>query len=834
MSKLVDPHICPDCRAPLDAGGVCTGCGLRLVGPGAVELWQLMQQADHLIERMRATPATDKAAREPLPRAPLPQAPHVGASTPPARPLLPSASVPVVLLTLGGLCLLVAAVVFVAVAWGSLGLAAKTAIMLGVTALFAAGAVVLTRRGLRFGAETFWLIVAGMVAVDLSAAYGADLFGLGRLDDRDAVGMIGATLLGLAVGVGAWASTTVLRHVHGLVGVAAVGTLLLASAEAWTSEHNPLAVAVSVPVIAALALGIDRVSSGHLRLTAAVVGSAAVISWLVLVGHGVDRMATTETDRAWWTDLAGWPLLAAAALAAALAVAPVVGLRVPVWARMVAAGGSLVTLALFVVGPSTGATADLLAWAAASLLVAAVAAVAPTTWARPAAALTTGALVVWTSVTLVRPLAVILELPTTAPVEELGLGVHLPAVDGPAAWTAIVSALVVGAAAVSLLPHVPSAATRDAAGRAWIALGPGVLALGATTWLLETEPTLLIAGLAWAATLAVAGAMAVTVRHHAAPLATSLVFVLYLAIVGLRLAVASHLLAAALATGIALLLAAAYARAERELLWGRLLPVLSAGAVLTAGFAAIHWPYLADGRGDAAGVSLALVAAAALLLARPAGRDEPSRITIEVTALLAGLVATSFPVEDTVVAMVLTIVGTAVALVAVLNRDRVDAAWLGIVLLGAATVIRVFEDVRAPEAYTLPAAALLLGAGWWRLGADPRLDSGRALGSGLTLALLPSLLLALDEPVSVRGAIVGAAGLVVLAVGIARLWAAPVVAGAVTAGVLALRHLGPVADALPRWISLGSVGLALLLVGVTWEQRRGDLQSAHRYLTSLR
>jgi hypothetical protein len=262
--------------------------------------------------------------------------------------------------------------------------------------------------------------------------------------------------------------------------------------------------------------------------------------------------------------------------------------------------------------------------------------------------------------------------------------------------------------------------------------------------------------------------------------------------------------------------------------------VLSAGAVLMAGFAATHWPYLADGRGDAAGISLALVAAAALLLARPAGRDEPSRITIEVTALLAGLVATSFPVEDTVVAMVLTIVGTAVALVAVLNRDRVEAAWLGIVLLGAATVIRVVEDVRAPEAYTLPAAALLLGAGWWRLSADPRLDSGRALGSGLTLALLPSLLLALDEPVSERGALVGAAGLVVLAVGIARLWAAPVVAGAVTAGVLALRHLGPVADALPRWISLGSVGLALLLVGVTWEQRRGDLQRAHRYLTALR
>jgi hypothetical protein len=52
--------------------------------------------------------------------------------------------------------------------------------------------------------------------------------------------------------------------------------------------------------------------------------------------------------------------------------------------------------------------------------------------------------------------------------------------------------------------------------------------------------------------------------------------------------------------------------------------------------------------------------------------------------------------------------------------------------------------------------------------------------------------------------------------------------------VLALRHLGPVVDGLPRWISLGSVGLALLLVGVTWEHRRRDLDLAGHYLTSLR
>ena len=108
------------------------------------------------------------------------------------------------------------------------------------------------------------------------------------------------------------------------------------------------------------------------------------------------------------------------------------------------------------------------------------------------------------------------------------------------------------------------------------------------------------------------------------------------------------------------------------------------------------------------------------------------------------------------------------------------------------------------------------------------------LGSGLTLALLPSLLLALEEPVSVRGALIGAAAVLVLAAGVQQRLAAPFVLGAVTTGVLALRHLQPVAEAVPRWISLGGVGLVLLVVGVTWEARRRNLETAQRYLTALR
>jgi hypothetical protein len=430
---------------------------------------------------------------------------------------------------------------------------------------------------------------------------------------------------------------------------------------------------------------------------------------------------------------------------------------------------------------------------------------------------------------------VIVDLPRTAPVDRQQLGLHLSATtSGPAAWTALVSVLAVGATAAALLRHLPTTESKDASGRALIALGPAALALGATTALLETEPTLVVAVLAWSATLALTGAMTATVRHHASALTSSLLLVGYLVVVGLRLTAPSHLLAALFATAVALVLAGCYARVRPDRLAGVLMPGLAASAVLLGAFAATQWPSLGGGRGNAAGLCLVGFAAAVLVAARPIGRNAASRLTIEATAFLVGLVAVALPADSSVVAMVLTVLGTAVAVVAVLNDDRAEAAWIGVVVLGAATLIRVVDEVRAPEAYTLPAAALLLAAGWWRLTRDEPTDSIRALSSGLTLGLLPSLLLALEEPVSVRGALVAAGGLAVLVVGVARHWSAPFLAGALTIAVLAVRHLGPVVDGLPRWISLGSVGILLLVVGVTWEQRRRDVAAGSRYLAALR
>jgi hypothetical protein len=264
--------------------------------------------------------------------------------------------------------------------------------------------------------------------------------------------------------------------------------------------------------------------------------------------------------------------------------------------------------------------------------------------------------------------------------------------------------------------------------------------------------------------------------------------------------------------------------------------------VLVAGYAALRWADLAGADRSAEALVVAGCAAAAALLAAPVGRlvreGPETRVSVELAAATLGALAAALSASPAsgpgAAALTLTVLGATTCLLAVLHADRAEASWLGTVLLGVATVVRVADEVPAPERWTLPAAALLLAAGAWRLHGNAAADSWRLLGSGLTLALLPSLLLALDEPVSLRGALVGTAGLLTLAVGVRTGWAAPFAAGAVTPAVLAIRHLGPVAEALPRWISLGTVGVVLLAVGVSWEARRRNLAATGRYLAGLR
>jgi hypothetical protein len=116
----------------------------------------------------------------------------------------------------------------------------------------------------------------------------------------------------------------------------------------------------------------------------------------------------------------------------------------------------------------------------------------------------------------------------------------------------------------------------------------------------------------------------------------------------------------------------------------------------------------------------------------------------------------------------------------------------------------------------------------------PDASSWRGLATPLTLGLGPSLVVALQEPTTVRALLVGLAGLALVGVGVRLGWGAPLVVGGVAVGLLAVVNIAPYAAAVPRWVLFGTAGVALLALGVTWERRRQDLHLMHRYAASLR
>jgi hypothetical protein len=106
-------------------------------------------------------------------------------------------------------------------------------------------------------------------------------------------------------------------------------------------------------------------------------------------------------------------------------------------------------------------------------------------------------------------------------------------------------------------------------------------------------------------------------------------------------------------------------------------------------------------------------------------------------------------------------------------------------------------------------------------------------GPWLGMALVPTVLLALDDPGLTRplGGLV--AGALVLVGGAVTRRRAAVDIGAATVVLLGLRQLAPVVADLPNWATLGGCGLLLLAVGGTFEERRRDLTTIRDRYGSL-
>ncbi|MER5333292.1 hypothetical protein [Micromonospora sp. NPDC002717] len=237
-------------------------------------------------------------------------------------------------------------------------------------------------------------------------------------------------------------------------------------------------------------------------------------------------------------------------------------------------------------------------------------------------------------------------------------------------------------------------------------------------------------------------------------------------------------------------------------------------------------------------VAVLTLAAAALLGghraqvgAAPARRGSAPAAVLDAAAQAVALVALLLAVGALRhAAAVCVLWGAAVALRVLRPGEPAGRRWSfagiagGSELLGGWLLLAA-GGVAVLEAYTVPAAALALGAGVAALRTRPGLTSWLALGPGLAAALLPSLVsvLVAPDPQPWRRLLLGAAALGTVLAGATRRWQAPVLLGGVTLALLALHELVRGWDLLPRWIFLAVGGFALIGLAATYERRRRDL-----------
>lgn len=170
---------------------------------------------------------------------------------------------------------------------------------------------------------------------------------------------------------------------------------------------------------------------------------------------------------------------------------------------------------------------------------------------------------------------------------------------------------------------------------------------------------------------------------------------------------------------------------------------------------------------------------------------------------------------------------------------RVAAACLSVLAALATWCAGLLAaGVNLPEAYTLPAAAVAVTAGWAWSRRRPGVSSWLAYGPALAALLGPSLIGAWNGTGWIRPALLGLAAAVVALAGARARLQAPLVTGAAVAALDAGRELTPSALSLvraaPGWAPFALVGVGLLWAGATYEARLRNLSSARRSLAAMR
>ena len=311
---LTDPSRCPSCGAPVTATERCSSCGVSLRSETALKVWQASIESAAALERRRALIEQLRAqAQVPVPTtaAYLPPPGYFtgsGYDSPPAAPGLPPPRQPPAPTpapapsgagarmrdSLGVLLLAVAAVIFLVVSWGVLGVGGRATVMSVFTLVAAAGATVAARRGLTATAEAVALLTVGLGLLD---AYGARSAGLANLDASAGLAYWAGALAMIALVAGAWSVLLPLRSLR-------LAAAVLGQLPGWLLALHWSDGAVHPAAIVATVLTVQAVIGIALVLAWPFSGTARDARWAVVVGA-----------------VAGWTVAAVTAAAAAYGTA---------------------------------------------------------------------------------------------------------------------------------------------------------------------------------------------------------------------------------------------------------------------------------------------------------------------------------------------------------------------------------------------------------------------------------------------------------------------------------------------------------------------------------
>lgn len=848
---FANPHACPSCGAAIAGQPRCPHCHLDLNSGPARQLWQTLLQADSLLEQARQVSAAHQGAPQaaasaapaavaqpaPIPAAALapttapaptaPFAPGTYASYPavPGQTLAAPAkdrswSVGTILLVLGAFGLIVAGLIFVTRSWGSLGLAGRTLILLGVTIVIGALGTWVTRRPLRASAEAVWTVFLSLLTLDFFAGRHENLLGLRHLEIAWAWIVWGVLLLGLCVLIAVLSRRTLKAD---LIATSIVGGFAMTIAGIGAGGVNDgwdLSWQSFLALLVAGGLGLaTRPAKLHvLTITArVVVGGFVVFAYVVAAIELFDHPSLHELASEWH----GLPmvLMTAASMAVAAVVRP---LRIPAVALAV------LSICILIITPAAEAWEPEGTWLSVAGLAVAFAVLASrgaNDWIH---GVRCGALPVIAGIgllhigLLIDVFAAIGRAFDNSWAGGWDTRLHAASAEHTATWPVpvVLAALLITAWFVL---RWPEAAKAKAYASSILAVTAGV---GVVDAVVGTRLPL------WCGVTVLVVAAAVALEAHrrelgvsAGPVAAGLVgFASLLSVSNQSVSSATWTVGALVLAGLAAskgetLLRQGYAVAAVGLLVGGVaafVDVVDAPRAVTALVALI--------------LALALLAAAGLWW-----QADAIRIPVESAAGIAAFVALVADGSSSELAVRWTIAGVILIALSFALKDRQFYLWPGIAALVIAYVLLIIDSgFSFVEAYTLPLGAGALGVGLFLTRKQAETSTWLLLGPGLALALLPSVPQALADPTGLRALLLGVGALVALVLGIRLGWQSPFIFGVAIAVALLLFNIGPYANAAPRVVLIAAVSAVLLGVGITWEDRVRDSRKLVTYVRSMR